>query len=113
MTQFACWVILHDFFVVCLLFSKLTFLKKISATLSECQTVWIQFSSVQPDLSPNCLQRSTADDKLRVAFCISDTAPAIIEKLKSELQDGHSFSCWETNICGPGVQVCYTNKPVN
>ena len=66
--------------------------------------------SVQSDLGPKCLQRSTADDKLRVAFCISDTAPDIIEKIKSELQDGHSFSCWETNICGPGVQVCYTNK---
>ena len=61
--------------------------------------------SVQPDLGPNCLQRSTADYKLHVGFCISDTATDIIEKIKSELQDGHSFSCWETNICGPGVQV--------
>ena len=59
---------------------------------------------VQPDLGPNCLQRSTADNKLCVVFCISDTATDIIEKIKSELQDGHSFSCWETNICGPGVQ---------
>ena len=40
----------------------LTFLKKIlSGTLSECQTV----CSVGPDLGPNCLQRSAADDKIR------------------------------------------------
>ena len=33
---------------------------------SECQTAWIQIRphSVRPDLGPNCLQRSSADDKL-------------------------------------------------
>ena len=39
---FACWVIFHDLIVVCWIFSKLTFFKKISGKLSECKTVCIQ-----------------------------------------------------------------------
>ena len=34
--------------------------KKLSGTLSECPTVWIQ---IRLHLGPNCLQRLSADDK--------------------------------------------------
>ena len=48
-------------------FFKINFVKKILPRItSECQTAWIQIKpgcSVWPDLGPNCLERSTADDK--------------------------------------------------
>ena len=49
----------------CLLtFFKINFFKKIiSGTLSECQTVWIQFG---PNLGPNCLQKISAEHKSRL-----------------------------------------------
>ena len=46
-----------------LTFFKINFFKKlIQEHYPECQTVWIR-----PDLGPNCLQRSAADDKLPLA----------------------------------------------
>ena len=49
------------------LFQNYPFQKILSGTLSECQTVWIQTrtDNVGPDLGPNCLQRLSADSKLK------------------------------------------------
>ena len=66
---FAIWVIFQHFFVVCRYFFKMNFFqKKISGTLSESQTVWIQ---IRLDILKgliwvqNCLQRLCADNKIR------------------------------------------------
>ena len=56
---FACWLIFHAFVVVCWLFSRLTFQKNISGTLSDRD-----WRSVGSDLGPNRLQRLSADDKV-------------------------------------------------
>ena len=60
--NFSCFCCLLTFF------SKLTFSKILSGTLSECQTVWTQIRtdilSVQcTDMGQNWLQRLSADDK--------------------------------------------------
>ena len=64
----ACWVIFHAFVVVCLHFSKITFLKK-----SFRKTVRVS-NGLDPDqdrrsvglfLDPNCLQKLSVDDKSR------------------------------------------------
>ena len=63
--NFACWVVFHAFVVVWWLFLKLTFLKIISGTLSESPNSLDPDQdrlSVCPDLSPNCLQRLSADN---------------------------------------------------
>ena len=63
--NFSCWVIFHDFFVVCRYFSKSTFLKnslentnRVSNRLDPDQAQHV----VGPDLGTNCLQRLSADD---------------------------------------------------
>ena len=65
---FACWVILHAFFVICEFFLKITFFKKslwntirMSNSLDPDQARHF----VGPDLGPNSLQRLSTDDKSR------------------------------------------------
>ena len=53
--EFACFLLSADFFR-----NKL-FQKFLSGTPAECQTVWIQIK-FRSDLSPNCLQRLSADN---------------------------------------------------
>ena len=57
---FGCREIFHVFLSSAEIQNHL-FKTNLSETLSECQTDWIYF--VGPDLDPNCLQRSSADDK--------------------------------------------------
>ena len=64
----AWWVFFHAFAVVCWLFPKLTFLKKIlSGTLKESNRLdpAQDQHSVGPDLHPNCMQRLSAEDNVR------------------------------------------------
>ena len=64
---FACWVIFMLLLSSATLFQNYLFQKILSETLSECQTVWIQTRThnVSPDLGPNCLQRLSADGRVK------------------------------------------------
>ena len=60
--------IFHDFFCCLQIFVNIIFFKIFFWKYHQCQTAWIQIRpdrTVRPDLDPNCLQISSADDKIR------------------------------------------------
>ena len=54
----ACWVIFHNFFSSADFFFKINFFETNSLDPDQVQ------QKVRPDLGPNCMQRSSADDKI-------------------------------------------------
>ena len=60
----SCWVILHDF-VVCGFFFLFIFCFEINLRVSNSLDPDQARRFVGPDRGPNCLQRISADDKIR------------------------------------------------